>query len=78
MLKVPQCMRCIHYRWGSGGDALTCEAFPTGIPADIARNIVRHDAPYPGDNGLLFEEDPHWAGDGDDDFTPTGPAFEED
>ncbi|NCC86047.1 MAG: hypothetical protein EOM03_18400 [Clostridia bacterium] len=74
MLIIPQCVRCVHF--AAKGKGMRCRAFPGGIPRDILMRKVLHDTPYPGDNGILFEEDLHWAGDGDDDFTPTGPAFE--
>lgn len=74
MLIIPQCVRCVHF--SSEGEDMRCRAFPAGIPRDIMMRRVLHDKPYPGDNGILFEEDPHWTGDGADDFIPTGPAFE--
>jgi hypothetical protein len=34
----------------------TCRAFPNGIPPEIVGNTpVRHDEPYPGDNGITYE-----------------------
>lgn len=33
----------------------TCVAFPKGIPDVIWLAERRHDTPYPGDNGILFE-----------------------
>jgi len=32
-----------------------CEAYPKGVPSTLARDEVRHDEPFPGDNGILFE-----------------------
>jgi hypothetical protein len=32
-----------------------CDAFPKGIPHDLAIGNVQHEEPYPGDNGILFE-----------------------
>lgn len=77
MLKYSQCAACAHYRWGSSSVGGQCAAFPDGIPEEIYRNRVRHDRPYPGDNGIMFEKDPSWgAAGGDESFTPTGSAFE--
>lgn len=39
----------------------TCDAYPFGIPLDIALNRVRHDRPVKGDLGLQWE--PREAGD---------------
>lgn len=76
MLRFSQCALCVHYHWERSAGLRTCDAFPGGIPSEIYQNRVPHEQTYPGDNGITFEEDPNWAGDGDDDFTPTGPAFE--
>lgn len=46
-----QCLQCKHYRMSE--DA--CDAFPTGIPAEIITGEFDHTHPYPGDNGVRFE-----------------------
>lgn len=33
-----------------------CRAFPKGIPAEIWNGDNAHTSPYPGDNGVQFEE----------------------
>lgn len=50
----PACLSCAHHRPG----ALTCEAFPTGIPRPILLSEVTHKKPYPGDHGLRFKQSP--------------------
>jgi hypothetical protein len=50
-ISAPECHRCKHY----GGD-MTCLAFPDGIPDAIMGQVVLHREPYPGDNGVVFEE----------------------
>lgn len=59
----PQCARCAHLRGpigriGPRGEllaAMTCDAFPKGIPVPIATGEHDHTAPYPGDRGIRFE-----------------------
>lgn len=56
MLEVAQCFRCRHKHRPTMGDIRPrCEAFLDGIPTPIWDNAVRHTAPYPGDNGIMFE-----------------------
>ena len=47
----PQCEACSHF----GFDG-TCKAFPDGIPIDILGGVHDHREPYPGDNGIRFEQ----------------------
>ena len=37
----------------------TCEAFPDGIPDKLQRNLFIHNKPYPGDQGIIFGQDPN-------------------
>lgn len=48
---LPQCTECKHWH---GDD--TCDAFPKGIPLDIASNEFDHKQPFDGDNGIRFEK----------------------
>ena len=48
-----QCPYCKHILSGKG--FLACEAFPEGIPQEIADGSVSHREPYEGDNGIQFE-----------------------
>ena len=50
MMGDDQCLHCTHAH-----DDDTCEAFPDGIPLEV---VTYHDhrKPYPGDNGILFED----------------------
>lgn len=58
MIQTAQCLGCAHYRRGSKVRGGSCEAYPQGIPHEIYSNKVRHDAPYPGDNGIMFDPAP--------------------
>lgn len=51
MTQSHQCITCEHYRLTGG-----CAAFPDGIPQDILTGEHDHREPYPGDNGLRFQE----------------------
>ncbi len=45
-----QCIICCHYT-----HALTCDAYPEGIPDEIISGQIDHKKPYKGDNGIQFE-----------------------
>ncbi|MBK8397443.1 MAG: hypothetical protein IPL26_19690 [Leptospiraceae bacterium] len=55
-IKFSQCNDCKH-RQAYKADVKTtrCDAFGD-IPNEILRNQHDHTKPYPGDNGILFEE----------------------
>jgi hypothetical protein len=44
------CIACVRARWDG-----TCDAFPEGVPDDIAFGMFDHREPHPGDHGLRFE-----------------------
>lgn len=46
------CGRCKHKHLGKA----TCAAFPGGIPEVFLTGEQQHTVPYPGDNGIQFEE----------------------
>ena len=46
------CHRCVHY----DPQALSCVAFPGGVPAVILVGEFIHTEPYPGDRGIRFQE----------------------
>ncbi len=56
-----QCSFCSHYRgcFNRKKDLMlvhTCDAFPRGIPHDIIFDKVKHNRPYKGDKGIVFQE----------------------
>ena len=63
MLAEPNCYtrNCKHYlgvRWLGDEESTEvnyCEAFPDGIPDEIAYGDNRHYSPYPGDHGVQYE-----------------------
>lgn len=50
MPQSQQCLFCAHYR-----GALSCDAFPLGIPPTILKGQHNHRKPYPGDGGIRYE-----------------------
>lgn len=51
------CSRCVHFNASSPlSKKKTCSAFPKGIPGEIWLGINDHTTPYPGDNGIRFQE----------------------
>ena len=46
------CNKCAHVR----DDGLHCDAFEDGIPEEVLRGIHDHHRPFPGDNGIQFED----------------------
>ena len=65
MLQEPKCFtrRCKHYLGviQPDGTEMTetnyCKAFPESIPNEIAYGDNDHTKPFPGDNGIQFEEE---------------------
>ena len=51
---VPVCWTCKNYAQDSPDPV--CRAFPDGIPEQIYLGNVPHKKPYPGDNGIRYEE----------------------
>lgn len=52
---IPICFECKHFQ-GAWKGAPRCKAFPNGIPRELMREKAKHDAPYPGDHGIQFEQ----------------------
>jgi len=50
---IASCPACRHYI-----GALTCKAFPTGIPDGIVMGLDPHTTPHKGDHGVRFEPMP--------------------
>ena len=52
------CSRCKHWRPAIGANGQTCAAFTKAdsIPPPIWKGENPHTKPYPGDNGIQFEE----------------------
>ena len=55
LIYSPVCTRCKFWNAEMGARE-TCKAFPKGIPAVIWNGENDHTRPYPGDNGIRFEE----------------------
>jgi hypothetical protein len=62
MLLEPKCRKrgCVHFQGVRQPDGtekserVVCEAFPDGIPEEIAYGDNPHTEPYPGDHGILY------------------------
>jgi hypothetical protein len=65
MLLEPNCSKrnCKHFKGVTQPDGtemterVVCEAFPDGIPGEIAYGDNPHTSPFPGDQGIQFEEE---------------------
>jgi len=64
MLMKPKCFarKCSHFTGVDQPDGterterVVCEAFPKGIPSEIAYGKNLHLKPFPGDRGIQFEK----------------------
>ena len=64
MIREPECSKrgCVHFIGVAQQDGtettekVVCRAFPEGIPQEIAYGNNLHTEPFPGDNGILFQE----------------------
>lgn len=50
--RSPSCWTCVHKH----NDGPTCTAYPNGIPDAILTGEERHIEPFPGDNGIQYEQ----------------------
>lgn len=69
MIQSPKCesRRCVHFLGYKnfsdeveGDERVVCQAFPNGIPDEIAYGNVNHVKPFPNDGGITFEYDAQW------------------
>jgi hypothetical protein len=66
MLEEPKCFtrRCRHFigvkqdGQEESTERVVCEAYPDGIPDEIAYGDNLHTSPIPGDNGIQYEPQP--------------------
>lgn len=53
---IPGCFYCIHFNGLVDGKP-RCNAFPNGIPKEfMGTKEIKHNVPYPGDHGILFQK----------------------
>ena len=58
MLPRPTCIDCRHLDWEHyyATRSFRCKAYPNEIPDIIKQGVHKHQTPYPGDHGVLFEQ----------------------